>query len=115
MGRTVPTFTNVIDREIESWLKFRRGLPKGDQELFDDLFRAARIHLAENFYAMRVIPFESIMMSIALEQHKRIKQLETRLAQLLTALDEPSRLQKVPSGQLVEENTHADQREGVAV
>ncbi|HEY4643416.1 MAG TPA: hypothetical protein VIH68_01720 [Bacteroidota bacterium] len=44
---------------------------------------------------MRVIPFESIMMSIVLEQHKRIKQLEARLAQ--------------------RENTHANQREGMAV
>ena len=78
MGRTVPTFTNIIDSELASWSKFRRGLRKEDQELFDDLFRAAKRHLAENFYAMRTIPFESIVMSIVLEQRKLIKQLETR-------------------------------------
>jgi hypothetical protein len=80
MGRTVSTFTNIIDDEISSWSKFRRGLRKEDQEVFDDIFRAAKKHLAENFYAMRTIPFESIMMSIALEQGKRIKNLETQLA-----------------------------------
>ena len=53
MGRTVPTFTNIIDSEISSWSKYRRGLRKEDQEVFDDVFRAARLHLAENFYAMR--------------------------------------------------------------
>ena len=79
MGRTVPTFTNIIDSELASWSKFRRGLRKEDQELFDDLFRAAKRHLAENFYAMRTIPFESIVMSIVLEQRKLIKQLETRI------------------------------------
>ena len=26
MGRTVPTFTNIIDSEIAGWSKFRRGL-----------------------------------------------------------------------------------------
>ncbi len=82
MGRTVPTFTRIIDSEIESWSKFRRGLRKDDQEIFDDLFRAARFHLAENFYAMRTIPFESIVMSMLLEQHKLIKHMLTRIEQL---------------------------------
>ena len=82
MGRTVPTFTNIIDAEVASWSKFRRGLHKEDQELFDEVFRAAKIHLAENFYAMRTIPFESIMMSIALEQRKLIRRLQDRVERL---------------------------------
>jgi hypothetical protein len=80
MGRTVPTFTNIIDMELSSWGKFRRGLRKADQEVFDEMFRAAKHHLAENFYAMRTIPFESIIISIALEQHKRIRKLEQEIA-----------------------------------
>lgn len=75
MGRTVPTFTNIIDSEIASWSKFRRGLTQEDQEVFDDVFRAAKRHLATNFYAMRTIPFESIMMSIIIEQGKAIREL----------------------------------------
>ncbi|HTK82736.1 MAG TPA: hypothetical protein VL633_10625 [Bacteroidota bacterium] len=82
MGRTVPTFTNIIDAELASWGKYRRGLRKKDQETFDEMFRAAKQHLAENFYAMRTIPFESIIVSLVLEQHKRIKQLEQRVAEL---------------------------------
>jgi hypothetical protein len=84
MGRTVPTFTNVIDAEMASWSKFRRGLRKDDQEAFDDVFRAARLHLAENFYAMRTIPFESLMMSIVVEQQKTIRRLEEELQKLKT-------------------------------
>ena len=82
MGRTVPTFTNIIDGELASWSKFRRGLRKSDQELFDEIFRAAKLHLAENFYAMRTIPFESIIMSMLLEQRKLIKKLQDRVEQL---------------------------------
>lgn len=78
MGRTVPTFTNILDSELESWSKYRRGLRKEDQDAFDDLFRFARIHLAENFYAMRTIPFESIVISMLIEQQKLIKQLQER-------------------------------------
>ncbi|MCX6135884.1 MAG: hypothetical protein NTV54_00085 [Ignavibacteriales bacterium] len=82
MGRTVPTFTNIIDHEIASWSKFRRGLRKQDQKFFDDLFRCARIHLAENFYTMRAVPLDSIMMSILLEQRKMIQELNDRIAAL---------------------------------
>lgn len=79
MGRTVPTFTNIIDNELASWSKFRRCLRKDDQEIFDEVFRFAKKHLAENFYAMRSVPFESIMMSIIIEQQKMIKKLEREL------------------------------------
>lgn len=82
MGRTVPTFTNIIDLELASWSKYRRGLRKEDQELFDDVFRSAKLHLAENFYAMRTIPFESIVMSIIVEQRKLIRSLQDRIVRL---------------------------------
>ena len=85
VGRTVPTFTNIIDNELSSWSKYRRGLRKEDQEAFDDLFRAAKIHLAENFYAMRTIPFESIVISMLLEQHKRITRLQQQCLNLTDA------------------------------
>ncbi len=82
MGRTLPTFTRIIDNEIESWSKYRRGLRKEDQEIFDELFRAARIHLAENFYAMRTIPFESIIISMLIEERKIIKKLQREIENL---------------------------------
>jgi len=80
MGRTVQTFTSIIDSEVASWAKFRRGLRKEDQEVFDGIFRAAKRHLAENFYAMRPIPFESIIVSAMLEQQKEINALRAELA-----------------------------------
>ena len=64
MGRTLPTFTMVIQQEMESWTKFRRGLRREDQEALDDLFRAARLQLAGSAYAARPIPFESIAMAM---------------------------------------------------
>jgi hypothetical protein len=82
VGRTLPTFTRIIDSEMESWSKYRRGLRKEDQEIFDDLFRAARLHLAENFYAIRTIPFESIVISMLVEQRKLIKKLQEKVEDL---------------------------------
>ena len=90
MGRTVPTFTNIIDDELASWSKYRRGLRIEDQEVFDELFRAAKLHLAENFYAMRAVPFESILMSIVVEMGKRIRDLEQGTFDIRNAKPETS-------------------------
>ena len=83
MGRTVPTFTMVLQQEMESWTKFRRGLRKEDQEALDELFRAARLQLAGSAYAARPIPFESVAMSMLLAQHRLIRELQRSLALLL--------------------------------
>ena len=79
MGRTVPTFTMVIQQEMASWSKFRRGLRKEDQEALDELFRAARMQLAGSAYAARPIPFESIVMSMLMTQQRMIRDLQQRL------------------------------------
>jgi hypothetical protein len=80
MGRTVPTFTLVLQQEMESWSKFRRGLRKEDQDALDDLFRAARRQLAGSAYAARPIPFESMAMSMLIVQQRLIRALERKLA-----------------------------------
>jgi hypothetical protein len=76
MGRTVPTFTRVIQEEMETWSKFRRGLRREDQDAMDELFRAARLQLAGSAYAARPIPFESIVMSMLIMQQRMIRDLQ---------------------------------------
>lgn len=85
MGRTIPTFTMVLQQEMESWSKFRRGLRREDQEALDDLFRAARLQLAGSAYAARPIPFESIVMSMLIAQHRRIDELRHSVRTLIEA------------------------------
>ncbi len=100
MGRTVPTFTMVVQEEMESWSKFRRGLRREDQEALDELFRAARLQLASSAYAARPIPFESIAMSMLLAQQRMIRALEARIAGLEDRADDPCRReQEIPAVQ----------------
>jgi hypothetical protein len=82
MGRTVPTFTQVIQAEMETWSKFRRGLRKEDQDALDELFRAARMQLASSAYAARPIPFESIVISMLIMQQRTINELDQRVKKL---------------------------------
>jgi hypothetical protein len=76
----------VLQQEIDSWGKFRRGLRKEDQEALDDLFRAAQLQLAGSAYAARPIPFESVAMAMLLAQQQRIRKLEEAQAEMLGAL-----------------------------
>jgi hypothetical protein len=105
MGRTVPTFTQVIQAEMETWSKFRRGLRKEDQEALDELFRAARMQLASSAYAARPIPFESIVMSMLIMQQRMIKELQQREASKGFVVEAPS---------LIESSAHIELDERAA-
>jgi hypothetical protein len=85
MGRNNDTFTLIIDRNREDWSKFRRALRKEDQELFDEMWRAPKLHLAAGAFIAAEIPLETIFMSMLLEQYKKIRYLET--AQYVRTVD----------------------------
>ncbi len=79
MGRNNDTFTLIIDQHKEVWNKFRRGLRREQQQLFDEMWRAPKIHLAAGAFIAREVPLETIFMAMLLDQYTRIKQLEARL------------------------------------
>jgi hypothetical protein len=76
MGRTVPTFTQLLHAEMSSLAKYRRALRREDQEVFDDLFTHARQHVAESAYASHLSPFEVMLLSTLLELGKKVRRLE---------------------------------------
>ncbi len=79
MGRNNETFTLIINRNRETWGKFRRALRSEDQLLFDELWRAPKLHLAAGAFLASEFSMEAIMMSMLLEQYKRVKALEQKL------------------------------------
>src|SRR5271167_603043 len=76
MGRTVPTFRQLIDEAIARWWKFRRALRREDQEYFDRLFRRVRSYTQAATYQASDNPMEAILLSIALDQEKRLDAIE---------------------------------------
>jgi len=72
MGRTLPTITQQI-AETESMLRgFRRTLRRGDQYILDGLFASARCHIAAISQADALLPFETILLAMLLEQAKEL-------------------------------------------
>lgn len=82
MGRTLITITQQLN-ETESLLSpFRRTLRRGDQYVFDGLFASARRHIAAIGQAESLLPFESALLAMLLEQAKEIAVLQQELEQL---------------------------------
>ncbi len=88
MGRTLPSFTQLIINEQNALTKFRRALRQEDQRAFDDLFRAARYHVAAAAYASHLLPFETMLLAMLIEEHKRVQHLQVLLERLLAAVPE---------------------------
>ena len=77
MGRTLPSITQVFIEEEGSFARFRRALRRRDQVALDDLFAAARQHLAAAAYAGHALPFEIFLLAMLLEEHKEVIRLRT--------------------------------------
>ena len=76
MGRTVPTFVQLIQQAAERWNKFRRALRREDHEHFDRLFVRVRYYTQAATYQCHDNPMEAILLSIALDQEKRLYAIE---------------------------------------
>ena len=90
MGRNNDTFTLIINDHKQAWGKFRRGLRLEDQRLFDEMWRAPKIHLAAGAFLANPLPLETMFMAMLLDHYKQIKRLEARLADDERPLDEPA-------------------------
>jgi len=81
MGRTLPSATQLILREQDALAQFRRALRREDQLALDDLFRAARFHVAAIANASHLLPLETMLLAMLIEEHKRVLKLEALLGQ----------------------------------
>ncbi|WP_231188069.1 hypothetical protein [Haladaptatus sp. DYF46] len=79
MGRTDSTYRDLLRAMESRWEEYRRGLHRADQQVFDRLFEFARAHAeASRLQTPRLVEIPALV-SILLEQQKRIDDLEDRL------------------------------------
>jgi hypothetical protein len=83
MGRTVITITQQLNETENMLSPFRRTLRRSDQYVFDGLFAAARRHIAAIGQAESLLPFESALLAMLLEQSKEIVVLRQKLEELI--------------------------------
>ena len=83
MGRTLITITQLLTETEANLSAFRRTLRRSDQYAFDGLFAAARRHIAAIGQAESLLPFESALLAMLLEQSKEIAVLEQKVEELI--------------------------------
>ena len=79
MGRTVPTFRNMIELFGFEWNDFKRALRYNDKETFEELLNHARKHGSAGTNMVNPNVFEPIVISILIEHEKTIRKLKKKL------------------------------------
>jgi len=82
MGRTVPSYRSAQMWEMARWRKFRKYLPKREQEDFDKMLDEARFHNSAAGMAVRTSPVESLVMSVLFHHFIQLEQLSERAKRL---------------------------------
>lgn len=85
MGRTNPTYRDQLGAIEDEWSAFRRPLRRQDQSRFDRLFVYARDHADAAGYLNHSDPLAPVWMAIAIEQERRIAELEAQVESLADA------------------------------
>ena len=78
MGRTLPTYRQLLEVIISEWNVFKKALRKEDRKAFEALMAKARKHASAAGYNTRVNPMESFFMSIILEMEKELDDIKKR-------------------------------------
>lgn len=88
MGRTNPTFRDALRAIEERWQTYRKALRRRDQPRFDQLFVYARNHADASGLLNHSTPLLPTLVSIDLEQERRLDEHDDRLAKLEAALEQ---------------------------
>lgn len=87
MGRNTLTATEAVRTEEGKLSQFRRTLRREDQQLLDQLFVHMSKHTSAIGAAEHLLPFETMLLIVCLEQERELRVLSERLAKLETLVE----------------------------
>ena len=76
MGRTVPTWRNRVEDEMNALKPFRRGLNSSDKESLDALLNGVRNRRSAGGMLPSLDVWKPMLISMLLECHSKIAELE---------------------------------------
>src|SRR5918993_325365 len=79
MGRTIPSFTNVLAMEKAEWKEF------------DDMFDIPRLYLSACSNSVQLVPLHPIIMSILFHHYKELKECVNEFEQIEKQIEGGSR------------------------
>ena len=79
MGRTNPTYRDVLRSLEDNWQDYRRALRRPDQDRFDRLWEDARQYADAGGYLNYPDPMVVALVSMVLAHERRLQDLEAEL------------------------------------
>jgi len=99
MGRTVSTFRDLIEQELQSWERvFGRALRREERVHFEAMFNRVRLYIQACTYEFPVHAMDAIHVAVGLDHEIRLRALEARLGINLDAQWMDSRSLSLPAG-----------------
>ncbi|SPE29536.1 hypothetical protein SBA2_450151 [Acidobacteriia bacterium SbA2] len=99
MGRTVSTFRDLIEQELQSWERvFGRALRREERVHFEAMFNRVRLYIQACTYEFPVHAMDAIHVAVGLDHEIRLRALEARLGINLDAQWMDSRSLPQPAG-----------------
>ena len=99
MGRTVSTFRDLIEQELQSWERvFGRALRREERVHFEAMFNRVRLYIQACTYESPVHAMDAIHVAVGLDHEIRLRALEARLGINLDAQWMDSRSLPLPGG-----------------
>jgi hypothetical protein len=82
MGRTVPSFRNVLEREKQEWKPYRNALDKSDRKSFDEMWGIPRLYVSACSNSVQLVPFHPIAISILFHHYKELVECRKQTEQM---------------------------------
>ena len=82
MGRTVPTWRNRVESELNALNGFRRALNSSDRKALDELMNGVRNRRAAGGMLPSIDVWKPMLISMILESYKKIAELEDTIKEL---------------------------------
>jgi hypothetical protein len=79
MGRTVPSFRNVLEEEKQEWKVFRKALDKSERKAFDEMWDIPKLYITACSNSVSLVPFHPIVMSILFHHYKELMECSKRI------------------------------------
>jgi len=98
MGRTVSTFRDLIEQELQNWERvFGRALRREERVHFEAMFNRVRLYIQACTYEFPVHAMDAIHVAVGLDHEIRLRALEARLGINLDAQWMDSRSLSLPA------------------
>jgi hypothetical protein len=86
MGRTIATFRQLIEQELETWERvFGRALRQEERAQLVAMFNRVRLYTQASTYSFPVHAMDAINVAVGLDHEIRLRALEARLGVNLEA------------------------------